>query len=108
VIYAPSALDALQSLRPTAEWAWVGSEYSGLVWHSPDIAQPSEAEIDAERARLHALWEAQDYARKRAEEYPGLDQLIVALWEAQIEGRATTAQDLQSLREAVKNKYPKP
>ena len=108
MIYAPSAMDALQSLCPTAQWSWVGEDYSGLSWSSPDIAQPSEAEIEAERLRLHALWEAQDYARKRAEEYPGLDQLIVALWEAQIEGRATTAQEIQALREAIKQKYPKP
>ena len=105
---APSSFDAIRSLCPTAEWAWVGSEYSGLEWYSSDVPKPSEAEIEAERLRLHALWEAQDYARKRAEEYPGLDQLIVALWEAQIEGRATTAQEIQALREAIKQKYPKP
>jgi hypothetical protein len=105
---APSQMDALRSLCPTAEWAWVGEDYAGLAWYSSDVPKPTEAEIDAERARLHAVWEAQDYARKRAEEYPGLDQLLVALWEAQIEGRPATAQDLQALREAVKAKYPKP
>ena len=103
----PNRHAVIVSLRPDADYSWTGDDYAGLVWHAP-APPPAEADIASERLRLHALWEAQDYARKRAEEYPGLDQLIVALWEAQIEGRPTTAQDLQALREAVKQKYPKP
>lgn len=104
----PTKSDAVKSLTPTAEWAWVGSDYSGLDWHSTDVPKPTEAEIDAELARLTAAWEAADYQRKRQAEYPGLDQLIVALWESAVEGRTTSMQALQALREAVKAKYPKP
>lgn len=104
----PTRFDAVTSLCPTAEWAWIGVDYSGIVWHSPDIVQPTEAEIEAEHARLIAAWEAADYARKRQAEYPGLDQLIVALWEDAVEGRNTAVQSLQALREAIKQKYPKP
>lgn len=104
----PTRGDALISLCPTAEWVWVGVEYSGIAWHSSDIVQPTEAEIDAEYARLSAAWEAMDYARKRQAEYPSLDQLIVALWEDSVEGRNTSVQALQALREAIKLKYPKP
>ena len=41
--------DALQSLAPGAEWVIRGDE---LEWLSPDIEQPSDAEIEAEVARL--------------------------------------------------------
>jgi hypothetical protein len=42
---------ALQSLCPSAEWVLRGDE---LEWRSPDITQPTEAEIQAEIARLEA------------------------------------------------------
>ena len=40
---------ALQSLAPGAEWVLRGDE---LEWLSTDIEQPSDAEIEAEVARL--------------------------------------------------------
>lgn len=44
--------DALLALTPTAEWALRGETYSGLEWLSTDIAQPTEAEVNAEIAAL--------------------------------------------------------
>ena len=41
--------DALQSLAPGAEWVLRGDE---LEWLSTDIEQPTDAEIEAEVARL--------------------------------------------------------
>lgn len=108
MILQPTRFEALKLLSPTAEWAWNGLDYAGISWHSPDIVQPTEAEINAEHARLIAAWEAADYARKRQAEYPSLDQLIVALWEDAVEGRTTAVQSLQTLREMIKQKYPKP
>lgn len=43
--------DALRSLAPNAEWVVTGDT---IRWDSPDIAQPTDAEIDAEVARLTA------------------------------------------------------
>jgi hypothetical protein len=101
----PDYWSALRSLRPSAGWVAV----AGVIteWHGAD-SQPSEAEIAAELARLTAEYEAQDYARKRQAEYPRIDQLIVALWESSVEGRPASAAELQALREAIKQKYPKP
>ena len=46
-----SKCSAIKSLRPSAEFAVRG----GVVeWHSSNIAQPTEAEIQAEIARLEA------------------------------------------------------
>ena len=52
-------INALQSLRPGAEWVLRGDE---LEWLSPDIPQPTEAEIQAELDRLIA-----DQPRKKAQ-----------------------------------------
>ena len=46
--------DALQSLCPGAEWVLRGNEYSGLEWLDTKQAQPTEAEVTAEVARLQA------------------------------------------------------
>lgn len=46
--------DALQSLCFGAEWVLRGNEYAGLEWLDTKQAQPSEAEVTAEVARLQA------------------------------------------------------
>ena len=42
---------ALQSLKPTSKYSWVGTDYSGLTWIGSDT-KPTESEIDAEVTRL--------------------------------------------------------
>ena len=42
---------ALSYLKPGAQWAWTGDEYSGLNWLGSGSA-PTESEIDAEVTRL--------------------------------------------------------
>ena len=42
---------ALQSLKPTSEWSWGGSDYEDLNWISSDT-KPTESEIDSELTRL--------------------------------------------------------
>ena len=44
--------DAIESLRPTGQYTWTGFNYSNLIWHDSDTP-PTEAEIDAELARLN-------------------------------------------------------
>ena len=44
--------NALSSLKPNAQWAWNGDEYSGLTWLDSGSA-PTESEIDAEVTRLN-------------------------------------------------------
>ena len=43
--------DALLSLKPGAEWSWLGTEYSGLNWQDSST-KPTESEIDAEVVKL--------------------------------------------------------
>ena len=42
---------ALQSLKRTSQYSWVGTDYSGLTWISSDT-KPTESEIDTEVTRL--------------------------------------------------------
>lgn len=53
--------EALVSLAPAAEWVLTGDT---IRWDSPDIDQPTDAEIDAEIVRLTA---AEPWAALRAE-----------------------------------------
>ena len=45
-------VNALMSLKPSAEFSWVGTDYSGLNWVDSST-KPTEAEIDAEVTRLN-------------------------------------------------------
>ena len=44
-------IDALHTLKPNAQWTWVGTEYSGLNWLDSST-KPTESEIDAEVTSL--------------------------------------------------------
>jgi len=70
--------------------------------------QPSEAEIESAHNEWKAEYDAQEYARKRKAEYPSINDLIVALWEGVVEERMESVVALETLRQAVKTKYPKP
>jgi hypothetical protein len=68
MIRTASIPDALQSLRPGAQWVLRGDEYAGLEWLDEVQAQPSEAEIQAEIVRLNAQYpldECKAEAKKR-------------------------------------------
>ena len=91
-------VNALQSLRPNAQWVLRGDD---LEWLDIEQTQPTEAEIQAEVTRLQAEYEANEYQRQRALAYPSIaDQLDkiyhegIDAWKAQIA--------------AVKQEYPKP
>ena len=93
--------EALASLVPDAEWVLSGDT---IRWDSPDIEQPSDAEIDAEIARLDADYAAQAYARNRAAAYPPIgDQLDMIYWDG-VNDTTTWADAIA----AVKAAHPKP
>jgi len=62
----------------------------------------SDEDINAERVRLQADYDAQDYARKRKAEYPSIQDLVVALYDTDDK----TA--IEAKRAEIKLKYPKP
>ena len=62
---------AINTLAPNAVY---DSQSDGTIinWKSPDIDQPSQADIDAKVAEYKIEWDAQEYARNRAVEYPDM------------------------------------
>lgn len=93
--------NAIKSLAPNAEFVIRGNE---VEWHSPSTAPVTDAQIDAEIARLQAEYDAKKYQRDRAKEYPSIqEQLDMQYWDA-ING-TTTWQDAIN---AVKAQFPKP
>jgi len=46
--------NAIQCLRPGAEWVLVGNDYSGLDWLDQVQSKPTEQEVNDEIARLVA------------------------------------------------------
>ena len=64
--------DALQSLKPNAQWVLRGDE---LEWLDTVQTQPTEAEITAEVTRLQAEYDANQYQRDRKAKYDALNQL---------------------------------
>jgi len=90
--------DALASLTPYGEYVFSNGQV--IEWHSADITQPTQAEIDAEVIRLQAEYDAQAYARSRKEEYPTIEECVHAILDDDLAA-------LQVKRQAVKDKYPK-
>ena len=91
--------DALQSLKPGAEWVLRDDE---LEWLDSKQTEPTQAELDTEVARLQAEWDAQEYARNRELEYPTVQELVVALYDE--DDKAA----IEAKRAEIKTKYPKP
>ena len=92
-------IQALQSLRPDAQWALRGDD---LEWLDTEQTKPTEAEITAEVFRLQAEYGAQAYARSRASEYPAIGDQLDALWKG-----GDAAAEMLAKVQAVKSKYPK-
>ena len=90
-------IDAVQSLRPGAEWILRGDE---LEWLDQNQTQPTEAEITAEVARLQAEHEAKEYQRQRAAEYPSFADQFDLLYHGGYDA-------WKAAIDAVKTKYPK-
>ena len=89
---------AIQSIRPDAEWVLRGDE---LEWLDTKQSCPTDAEIQAEIARLETDYAAKEYQRQRAAEYPSIVDQLDLLYHGGYEAWKSAIQ-------AVKDKYPKP
>ena len=92
--------DAISSL--------VGGNISGTddgktISYQKNQTPPSEAEIDAELARLQAEYDAQTYARNRQTEYPSIEACVHAM----LDNDNNELDTLQAKRAEIKLKYPK-
>lgn len=100
-------IEAIQSLRPGAEWSLDDRKYSGLNWFETNTqTKPTEEEVEAEVARLQSEYESKEYQRQRAVEYPPISDYIDACYWAS-KGDTTKLDEYYSKCDAVKLKYPK-
>ena len=81
---------------------WNSVSDNKVVWKDGATDLPTEAEIQTEKDRLEAEYDAQEYARNRQAEYPSLLELTVALYDTDDKSA------VEAKRAAVKAKYPKP
>jgi hypothetical protein len=98
-------MTAIQSLRPNVEATVRGTE---IEWHSTDITQPTQAEIDAEVIRLQAEYDNNQYQRDR-QYAPTGDQLDM-LWhsiDAGEFGDTAKQSEFYIANKAVKDANPK-
>jgi hypothetical protein len=91
---------ALQSLKPGAQWVLRGDVYSGLEWLDAVEACPTEEEVQAERDRLQAEYNALQYQRNRSKEYPSIEDQLDLLYHEGVDG-------WKAIIESIKLKYPK-
>jgi len=92
-----TTVEALQSLRPNAQWVLRGTK---IEWLDTEQTQPTEEEITQEIARLQSEYDALAFSRSRQSEYPSIEECVHAILDDDL-----TA--LQVKRQAVKDKYPK-
>jgi hypothetical protein len=91
--------DALQSLKPNAEWVLRGDV---LEWLDAVQTEPTQAEIDSEIIRLQAVYDSQDYARKRKAEYDQLNQ-----FEMQFDDKENSTTTWVDKINEIKGRHPK-
>ena len=91
--------EALQSLRPKAEWVLRGDD---LEWHDKIQTQPTDAEIQAEIVRLKAEYESNKYQRDRKPMYPDIGDQLDDLYHA-----GMFSDEMAAKIKIVKDKFPK-
>ena len=100
-----NAIDAINNLAPGSAYKLEEDERTFVYFRNKaGLAQPTEAEIDAEVKRLQAEYDSQEYARTRATSYPSVGDQLDMLMKDMKNGTTTH----QEACEAVKDKYPKP
>ena len=92
---------AIRELAPRCAYH---SEADGTIieWLTPDIPQPSEADIETKVAEYKIEFDAQEYARKRQAEYPDMGTQLNKIYD---DGLTKWKSEMV---DPIKAKYPKP
>ena len=90
--------DILLSLRPGAKFVTRGE--SEIEWHDSEQTQPTQEEIDAERARLQAEYDSKAWSRARQSAYPSWQEQMDMMYHDQTEGSRTWLDAIEAVKEA--------
>ena len=97
-----SKLDAMVSLRPTANiYGYADNPIWGLE-NNDGLVQPTDAEVEAEKVRLQADYDAKQYQRDR--EYPSIQEQLDMQYHDLVNGTTTWKDAIAQ----VKADNPKP
>ena len=101
--------DALVSLCPGAHFILTNNDFNHIQWNELPVweggqRKPTQAEVEAEVARLQKEWDDAEYQRLRAIEYPPMTDYLDGL----VKEDAEQIQAYIDACLAVKAKYPKP
>ena len=92
--------DALQVLRPGAEWSIGNNSYSQLDWLDTEQTKPTEEEVVQKVAELTYQQEVEVYKEQRAAEYPPYADQFDKIFHSGVNAWKTQIR-------AIKDKYPK-
>ena len=95
-----TTIDALQSLKPNAEWVLRGDV---LEWLDSEQTEPTALELSNEVTRLQAVYDSQAYARTRKAKYDLLNQD-----EMRFDDQANSTTTWVDTINAIKTAHPKP
>ena len=92
--------DALQVLRPGAEWSIGNNSYSQLDWLDTEQTKPTEEEVVQKIAELTYQKEVEVYKEQRAAEYPPYADQFDKIFHSGVNAWKTQIR-------TIKEKYPK-
>ena len=97
-------IKAIRKINPNAEVVIIGDDLNTcqITWHNGTTPIP-KTDIQAKMVEVQAEYDAEEWKRNRQAEYPTHEDCIHALLDG-----GDTLTELQSKRQATKNKYPKP
>jgi len=98
-------VDALQSLKPGAEWVLRGDE---LEWLDSKQTEPTQSQIDAEVTRLQGVYDGNAYQRTRAKAYAEIKEQLDQLYHDMTAGKLDATGEWHKAIKAVKDATPKP
>ena len=97
--------DAILSLQPNAEFVLNDTE---LRWLNESVTQPTTSEINAEVARLQAIYDNNEYQRTRADAYPELKEQLDLLYHDMAANKGDKTGEWFKAVKAVKDATAKP
>ena len=100
-----TTVDALQSLKPGAEWVLRGDE---LEWLDSKQTKPTQSQIDAEVTRLQGVYDGNAYQRTRATAYAEIKEQLDQLYHDMTAGKLDATGEWHKAIKAVKDANPKP
>ena len=98
-------IDALESLKPGAEWVLRGDT---LEWLDGGQTEPTQSAIDAEVVRLQAVYDGNAYQRTRATAYEQIQEQLDQLYHDMTAGKLDATGEWHKAIKAVKDATPKP